>query len=63
VTEDTQQAIEQERAKKRQDEMGRNHGDNPSGNVSERGEARDKAAEKVNAARNDYPMEKTTNPM
>jgi len=51
-------AIEQERAKKRQDEMGRNHGDNPSGNVSERGEAREKAAEKVNADVSGRTLEK-----
>ena len=47
-------AVERERAKKRQEEMGRNHGeDTSSGKVSktsdEGGSARDKAAEKVNA--------------
>jgi 16S rRNA G966 N2-methylase RsmD len=41
--------IEQDRAEERQKEIGRNQGQDPSGNVSERGEARDKAAEKVNA--------------
>jgi hypothetical protein len=42
-------AIEQERAKERQEELGRSQGQDPSGNVSERGEAREKAAEKMDA--------------
>jgi len=51
-------AVERERAKERQEEMGRTHGDDPSGNVSERGEARDKAAEKVNADVSGRTLEK-----
>lgn len=42
-------AIEKERAKKRQDELGRNQGEDPHGNISKRGKARDKAAEKIDA--------------
>jgi len=44
--------LEKERAKERQEELGRNQGQDPSGNVSQRGDngrAREKAAEKIDA--------------
>ena len=51
-------AVERERAKEREEELGRNHGKDPSGNVSKRGAARDKAAEKVNADVSGRTLEK-----
>lgn len=50
--------IERQRAEERQRELGKNQGRDPSGNVSERGEARDKAAEKVNADVSGRTLEK-----
>jgi DNA modification methylase/ParB-like chromosome segregation protein Spo0J len=53
--------IEKERAKERQEELGRNQGKAPSGNVSQRGDegrARDKAADKIDASVSGRTLEK-----
>lgn len=50
--------IERERAREREETLGKNHGEDPSGNISRRGVARDKAAEKIDADVSGRTLEK-----